>query len=93
MLMAVLCVLCFVLWQTLHEVLRAVLVSHPHLSTVPSAPVAAPGRVTPSARAGRDCPCCPWPCPGAPQHPPIALKLLGALGFPQLPAPTVLSAW
>lgn len=34
--------MCFVLWQALLEVLRAVLISHPHLGTVASAPVAAP---------------------------------------------------
>ncbi|XP_039552631.1 uncharacterized protein LOC120496346 [Passer montanus] len=33
---------CFVLWQALLEVIRAVLISHPHLGTVASAPVAAP---------------------------------------------------
>lgn len=84
---------CSVLRQTLQEVLRAVLISHPHLGTVASAPAAAPSEATPSARAGWDCPCCSWPCPGAPQHPAIALKLLGAPGFPQLAAPTILSAW
>lgn len=84
---------CSVLWQTLQEVLRAVFISHQHLGTVASAPAAAPSEATPSARAGWDCPCCSWPCPGAPRHPVIALKLLGAPGFPQLAAPTILSAW
>lgn len=46
---------CFVLWQTLLEVLRAVLISHPHLGTVASAPVqlqAEPLQVQPQGRMG-----------------------------------------
>lgn len=34
-----------------------------------------------------------WLCPGAPQHPAIALKLLGTPGFPQLAIPAIPSAW
>lgn len=81
-----------VLEVLLLEVLRAVLISYPHLGTVASAPVAAPSRASPSARAGWDCPCCPQPCPGALQPPTTALKLLAAPGFPQLAVPTIPSA-
>lgn len=40
-------------------------------------------------------PCCPWHCPGALQHPAVALRLLGASGFPcpQPAAPTIASVW